>query len=321
MHPLPLTDDDCFLIDNSSLERQTTCPRSAEYYLCNRREGSDSRPALGFGGAVHKVLETRYLNLGKPLDEVRRLMVASADAAFTTYEPPAEDYRNYDMMMRLIDGYLERYPIEEGTNYVHNSTPCIEVPFALPIGTLDVNADLTIRRPDGSIVSRHVKTITVVWTGRIDRIYEHCGRLYLQDHKTTSMMGPTYFREFDLSHQVYGYVYSASKLLNKTIYGFCVNTIACRRPTKTGKALEYERYIVPLDQSLLEEWLEDTLHIVSDFIEMARRGYFPKHTKWCVGKYGVCPYQPICSLPPAHREMMLLSGTYKDVTWSPLNQT
>jgi len=320
MHPIPLTDDNVFSIDNSSLERQTTCPRSAEYYICNRREAADDRTALGFGKAVHQVLETLYRNLDAPLDEKRRLMVASADAAFTVYQPPGEDFRNYDMMMKVIDGYLDRYPFEEGSNYVLPSgQPAIEVPFAVPIGELSVGANLLVRRPDGTVVERAVDKITVVWTGRIDRIYEFAGRLYIKDHKTTSMMGPNYFKEFDLSSQVYGYVHSASKLLNRQVHGFCVNAIAVRRPTKTGKALEFERYIVPLDQSLLDEWLDDTLHIVSDFIEMARRGYFPKHTKWCVGKYGMCPYQPICSLPPAHREMMLASGIYRDVTWSPLH--
>jgi hypothetical protein len=116
------------------------------------------------------------------------------------------------------------------------------------------------------------------------------------------------------------YVWAVSKQLNRSVYGFTVNALAIRKPTKTGKGNEYIRNIVMLDQTLLEEWVDDTLFIVSDFVEMARRGYYPKHTKWCVGKYGTCPYMSVCSLPPAHREVMLSSGLFRNVEWSPLKQ-
>lgn len=320
MHPIPLIDDTLF-IDNSSLEKFTTCPRSAEYYICAKRESAEERTALIFGKIAHKCLEVFYRNTEKPRDVVKAEMHAVAAMEYAAWQPPEDDFRNYGMMTNLIEDYSDAYPLEEGENvFLPSGLPAIELPFAVPLGEVEVNAELLVRDgKTGIVAKRQVGVVKVVWTGRIDRMYRSQGRLYLMDHKTTSMMGPSFFKEFELSSQVYGYVWAASKLLTESVYGFTVNAIAVRRPTKTGKSLQFERAIVPLSQPLLTEWVDDTLQIISNFLDMGIVGRFPKHTKWCVGKYGECPYRSICSLPPEHRELMLNSGIYKPVDWSPLN--
>lgn len=318
MHPIPVIDS-CLFIDNSSLERFTTCPRSSQYYLCQKRESADSRSALTFGKIIHNALEIRYRNLTMPLPAVTTLMLDSLTTAFSTWSPPEDDHRNIDTAIKVITSYLATYPIEEfSITSLPSGAPAVELPFAVPLGDITINGPLLIRNPDGSTETRHFTTLTIIWQGRIDLIYSSQGRTYIMDHKTTSMLGPSYFKEFELSHQVYGYVWATSALLKRSISGFAINALAIRKPTKTGKGIEFIRQVIPLEQTLLEEWVDDTLHICSDFVEHARRGYFPKHTKWCVGKYGECPYRGVCSMPPAHREMFLASGLFKTVDWSPL---
>ena len=55
----PLSDPGHFLLvlDNTSLEYFTTCPRSAYYKLVVRREAHARNAALTFGGALHEGLE------------------------------------------------------------------------------------------------------------------------------------------------------------------------------------------------------------------------------------------------------------------------
>ena len=329
--PIPLIDDALF-IDNSSLERFTTCPRSAEYYICRKRESSDERVALGFGKRIHRMLEARYefhpnvIPAEFPRTDTSEVgtgqrMLARAQQVFADWSVGEEEHRNFSTAVDLITSYNAHYPIEAfEVLRLPNGKPAIEVPFAVPIGELEVNRELLVRNPDGTITLRYVGTIKVMWTGKIDLIYKREGRIYIMDHKTTSMMGPSYFREFDLSSQVCGYLWAVSKLLgNVAVAGFIVNALAIRKQTKTGKRFEFERYPVPADDSLIAEFVEDVLHDVSDLIEFASRGYFPKHTKWCVGKYGPCQYAQISSLPPHSRELMLMSGNFKTVEWDPLN--
>jgi hypothetical protein len=331
MSPLPLIDDALFL-DNSSLERFTTCPRSAEYYICNKRESSDERIALAFGKAIHKILEARYRHNpnvvtkvpGISTTDTNDIMLAAARDAFADWknEDP-EEFRNFSTAVTFIEKYNTHYPME-GFEILRlpDGSPAIEVPFAVPLGSLTIDGEIPVRLPTGEVTSRHLSTLKIIWTGRIDMIVKRGDAIFLVDHKTTSMMGPQYFKEFDLSSQVYGYIWAASTLLGKPVSGFLVNALAFRKPTPKGKPFEFQRYPVPADIGLVGEWVNDTLHIVSDFVEMAKRGYFPKHTKWCVGKYGPCPYSPICSLPPSpSRELLLNSGNYKAVQWNPLDNT
>jgi len=308
---LPLIDNALF-IDNSSLERFTTCPRSANYYIVHKREGNEERTALGFGKRIHEILDARYrfhpnvipqseLGLGQTGTEL--LMLQRAETVFRDWTPGEGDYRTYATALDFIRNYNATYPIEAFSVYkLPTGQPAVEVPFALPLCEIEVEG----------------RTIKVMWTGRIDLIYTREGRFYIMDHKTTSMLGPSYFKEFELSSQVFGYVWAVQRLLSVVVDGFCVNALAFRKPTKTGKAFEPIRQIIPIEQALVGEWEHDTQTIVSDLINMDARDDWPKHTKWCVGKYGVCEYADVCRQPPLIRETLLNSNAFRPVTWSPL---
>lgn len=308
--PLPLIDGDTLMIDNSSMEQFTTCPRAALYSIVRRLRPSGERSALTFGGIIHKILEARYRSAGvlhAQTSEVTNVMLATAEREFSKWTPPEDDFRTYSCAVELIRRYEETYPFESfEVARMSNGDPLIEIPFAVPLGE--------ITDADG-------KTIKIVWTGRIDLVYisQNGGGLYVMDHKTTSVMGPSYFSTFEISHQLYGYAWAVEQLSKQTVTGVVINALGVRKPTKTGKAFEFERRLIPVQRGLLEEWRTDCLHIVSDFIEMCRRGYLPKHTAWCVSKFGECPFRKVCTLDSnEQREVMLCSGEYVNNEWSPL---
>ena len=131
------------------------------------------------------------------------------------------------------------------------------------------------------------------------------------------MMGPTYFREFDISSQFRGYGW-AMRELGYPADGVIVNALGIRAPTKTGKQYDFQRHTVSITTEELDEWYRDTCYIISDILSMFLRNYFPRHTKWCVGKYGTCQFFNVCTLSADQRPLMLSTGDYKQVTWDPL---
>jgi hypothetical protein len=327
---LPLVDGDTFVIDNSSIEGFQTCPRASQYTISRRLRPSGDRVPLRFGGIVHRVLETRY-RFGNPLfeqtEDVTNAMLAVASEEFTKWTPPEEDYRTYDTTCRLIQKYGATYPYESFTIPTINDRPAIEIPFALHLGNLTINAEIWVqpltRLPNGALVTagdpvlRPVKTIRVLWSGKIDMIYHDTGGTYILDHKTSSIA--TNMAEFELSHQFSGYVWAAEQLLSTIVSGICINRMVVRKPTRTGDPFTFERKLIPVSRFHIVEWSTDMLYIISDFIEMVRRGYLPKHTAWCVGKFGTCPFHRVCTLPSdEQRELVLTSGEYEPNTWTPL---
>lgn len=321
--PLPLVDGDTLLLDNSSIEKVTTCPRSAELGLCHKLQGAGDRVALRFGGIAHKCLEVRYRS-GAPMYEqtptIQQAMIVTAADEFSRWQPPEDEYRNYDRMVDLIHNYGLQYPFEDfQIPTFPDGKLMVEVPFAYPLGTLEVNCELWIRNPDRSIEKRFVKTIKIIWIGKIDLPYILNGQLFLMDHKTSSMA--TNMDEFLISHQFYGYAWALEQMLSRKVDGVIINRIVCRKPTKTGIPFTFERKYIPIGRGLLAEWKLDCLHIIADFIEGARRGYMPKHTSHCVAKFGTCEFHKICQLDdPAQRAIMLTSGEYTERTWSPLKE-
>lgn len=334
MIPLPLIDGDVLLLDNSTLELFQTCPRAAQYGICHRRRANADRVPLRFGGIAHKVLEVRYRSdvpMYEQTPPVQAAMLKTAEHEFTNFTPPEGEYRNFDRMVDLIQRYGQAYPFESfDIVKFPDGRPFIEVPFAIPLGELVVNETMWVqdlhREPNGDIVKRGepyqkaVGVIRIVWQGRIDLAYTYNGGLYIMDHKTSSIA--TNMAEFEISHQFYGYQYAVEFLLNTQCSGTVINRIVCRRPTRTGEAFTFERKLIPTQRGLISEWKVDTLHMVADFVEMVRRGYMPKHTVWCVGKFGTCQFHKICSNDdPEQREFLLNSGEYEDNVWSPLKET
>lgn len=320
--PLPLLDGDTLLIDNSSLEHFTTCPRSAYYSICRRLRPTGERTALTFGGIIHKILEARYraqTSLHAATDQTTAVMMATAEREFANWSPPEDDHRTYSTAVELIRKYQETYPFEQfEVVRTPDGAPMVEVPFAIPLGEIAVEpSDLT-----GTLDKyKGPTTVKVVWTGRIDLAYlsTNGGGLYVMDHKTTSIMGPSYFTQFEISSQLYGYAWAVEQLVSTPVTGVVLNALGIRKPTKTGKALEFQRQLIPILRGLLDEWKTNTLYIIADFVEMCRRGYLPKHTSWCVGKFGECPFRKVCTLETdEQREVMLGSGEYAENKWSPL---
>ena len=326
--PIPITQyaiplvDDCLFIDNSAQERIQTCARSAGFYLGHKREGNKPRTALSFGKNLHSILEERYRNHGSYLaNDGVAAMVKVADQVFdpAVHQSDPDDYRNYGMAIAFIRKYASQYPMEdfEIVKFA-DGTLFVERPFAIPLGTLTINAEGLVRNPDGTVTRRHISTITIVQKGRIDLAYRREGYLYGMDHKSTSIMGNQFFAEFELSSQVHGYSWAIEKLVGELPRGFVINGLGIRKPTKTGNALEFVRQTIPIWPALVAEWKQDTLQLCANFIRGCITGQLPKETKWCVGKYGPCEYKPVCGLEPQMREMSLYSNEFRDVEWDPL---
>lgn len=317
---LTLTDG-CLFIDNSSLQQFMTCPRAALYNLIARRQLAKVRPALIFGGALHKALEVRYRKGGAIVtSETQEEQIVALCQAFKNVEIPQGDHRQLDYAVETIGKYNATYKVENFKPLeVLNHGPGIEVPFALPLFTLELSEPMLVLNNG---VEQMVSSIQVIYTGRIDLIAQRGSETIIMDHKSTSIGGAEFFDEFYISAQFKGYRWASEQLLGRRVDGVIVNALVVRKPLKDGKwSGEFMRNTIYYTDEHIAEWKESTCHIISDFIHNVQRNYFPMHTMWCKAKYGKCEYYDICQLPPSSRESMIDSPLYQDITWNPLEET
>lgn len=333
---VPLPEDGHYLLvlDNTSAEKQTSCPTAARNYLVFKREERRNAAALIFGGACHKGLEA--LCKGKTLDTACQAIVD-----FYANNPiDPEDYRTCMVAVNTLKHYFMHCAVVESYEWnilTDAKGLIVERPFELPLGVLDINMELQLPQWEGP---RFVKQIHVAWSGRIDVIANTLGANRVIDHKTSSIDDERFFAHFQLSNQTNGYVWAAQQLwpeLNVT--GFCVNLLRLKRPAggvglldrgpRGGvPALSMQRAQYDYTPERTERWARNALLLVESFVTCLMRrdathpfGEFPMHTNNCMNKYGKCGYHDTCTIDDPHTELMLLtSDAFKSVTWNPVDE-
>jgi hypothetical protein len=322
-------------VDNTSKELFETCSRAAEYYSRERREAAGVKAALHYGGAIHKGLVPRkeyQLGIAKLSCPLPENWTTTGEQAILDefYKHPSslEEWRTLDHCIGLFHRYNKTYPVEAEPFLVMPGT--IEMPFKIPIGTADLDCSLLAWVADSPFDPKtvpkctkkliYIRTLRLFWTGRIDLIIKFGPTLFVMDHKTSSILGPTFYDDFILSSQMMGYTWAGRKL-GYDVRGLYLDVLGSRKPTKSGIQFEFQRQRFFYAQDHLDEWERDTFTLITDFLEHLCRDYFPKTTKWCFGKYGRCQYWNVCTQLPDQRQALLESAAYQDVEWSPLNET
>lgn len=303
-------------IDNSTLERLDTCPRSMQYYGISRRQGLSSA-ALAFGGALHLALEHYY----KTGDMESGIQLAESAYAPTVLRP--DEWRTPEFLSTTLRLYHRQYGLSDITPLALDGNPLVELPFSYPLGELEPDCKFAYsgRQLAGidSDSPLYVRKLYILWTGKVDLIYSHVGEPAIMDHKTSSIDAPTFYDQFYLSQPVHGYAWAAQKLIGKPITMFMLNAIIIRKPTKTGTSNLFIRKPYTIHPHNISEFERDVTHKIETFIHNAIEGYFPKSPVWCQSKYGNCQYFSVCTVDQSARDIMLSTDTFEDVTWSPLS--
>lgn len=337
--PLPEPGHFLLVIDNSSLEVFTTCPQSAYYKLVLKREAHARNAALTFGGALHEGLEAFLFDQWQKQNDGGFVTEEEQNQRilrfFTENPAPLDEYRTVQNALAVLAAYRERAALPDYTWEIQSdsSGPIIERAFELPLGVIEVGANINVPSMQDPSGFTYVSHIHIAWSGRIDAIAK-CGApnvVRVVDHKTTSIMGDSFMQDFQISNQVLGYVWAARQLWPElSVSAFCLNAIHFKKPTGTGaitapgprggpSALSFIRGYYEYSPMRVAEWASNCLDIVSDFVHCLVRDSFPRHTKWCFGKYGKCSYHDVCVQDdPAVRQNMIMSDMFKGVTWDPV---
>lgn len=324
--PLPEKGHYLFVVDNSAAEK-FVCPTLAAYYLFYGREGHARNAALTFGGAIHVGLEQIETHGDKEDESATAQEVLKF---FTENPAPPDEYRTPVCALEVLSHYRVRrkFPDFQWNLLTDDAGLVLERPFELPLGVLEVNADIQLPQwPE----PQHVSHIHVAWSGKIDAVPFCNEQNRVCDNKTTSRGDDAFVQDFRLSSQSRGYVWAAQQLWpDFNITGFCLNAIYLKKPAagvglmdrgpRGGEpALKFFRSYFDYEQASIDSWAENALVRIEDFIHSMVRNYFPMETTYCFNrKYGKCDMWDLCTISELDVRMnMLKSDMFKDVTWDP----
>lgn len=282
-------------IDNTALSVYMTCPREYKFSMVMHRRSDGRSPALVYGTAWHKALETHYKTRGD-----RDAVIYETTMQWEGHNSP-DDYRTLDRVLLDYDRYVAKY--------------------GMPDGPLDEGK--TIGVPDLVEISTEVLVPGLLhpWTVKLDRFIEDGSMVWIEDHKTTSRLDKHYFKQFWLSNQMKGYTTVAKQLLpGRIIAGVRIN-LAHVLTNKT----EFHRQTFPFNPEILQEWAQNSnvwLKRLAHDYELLAAGdpeAFPGHygDNGCSRKFGMCGYHEICQSTPRVRQV-LLEREFAFEPWNPL---
>ena len=297
-------------IDNFALSMHQSCPakyqlRMIEHWSSRRRTG-----ALGFGSALHIGLAEWYRS-GDPVKCLGAINEAWPD------NMPIDDWRTKEKCIVTMAEYIKQYPTETFKVVGAPENPVIEVPFTIDMGFYlpCIECGNMVEDEDSGPFRAKCENCggdkePLEYGGIYDMLVDFGGQLFVVDHKSTSVLGPQYFNQFNPNNQMTGYIWAATQLSGTKVTGAIINAIGVM---KTGKT-KFEREITSRSPEAIETWKRNVYVEACNIKEHERIGFFPQRTQSCT-MYGKCEYHDVHVLQHAVEQAKRLEQDYVKESW------
>lgn len=264
------------VVDSSILNAWRSCRHRffREYIQHWRPAGSNVH--LHAGGAFATALETtrkEFAN-GTPAETSVARGIAALVERYGDFECPPDSAKSLDRMLGAFEFYFEHYPLETDECQIHTMAgiPGIEFSFAIP---------LPIEHPDSGE--------PLIFSGRTDAIVRYGGGLYALDDKTTSSLGATWARQWEMRGQFVGYAWAMREMGLKPAGTIARGISILKTKYDTAQA------VVPQPDWKIQEWYHATLNDISEMIRHYTANLtFRKQFGESCNEYGGCKFKSTC---------------------------
>ncbi len=218
----------------------------------------------------------------------------------------------------------------------------VEVPFVFKLFDYQIDSDdlhlygnvkteMKVGCDDNDETTLHnVGVLPVYYHGFLDLPVQIGTQIYIQDYKTTSQLGASFWDNLRANSPQKGYAYGFRELTKQNVAGYLVRALRTKEapeyvtkgvPNKKGESKRMESWFdesfeeqrFHLGEGELDEWRDNTINIVEEWLWHYGKQSFPKRTTSCSGKYGKCQFYEVCwTFPASDRLHILQSGLYKD---------
>lgn len=263
--------------DNSMLSTARKCFRRVELQYLQSWQPKTPNVHLHAGAAFARGLEvTRrsfYADGLSPQASIeaglRALLVSYGD-----FEPPPDSAKTAERMAGALVFYFDQFPLAEDDlrPLITSNGPAVEFNFVLP---LEIDHPIT-KQP-------------ILYSGRFDMLADRNGLLFIEDDKTTTSLGQSWAKQWELSSQMTGYVWGAREF-GHPVEGAIIRGVSILK-TKYDKA----ECITFRPQWMIDRWYRQVHRTLALLIECWYGGYFDFDLDAACSVYGGCPFVDICT--------------------------
>ncbi len=261
------------------------------------------------GGSVHLVAGAAYASgqeaarkafyvAGHPAEVAVAMGVTELLRAYGGYECPPDSPKSAERTAGALEFYYSHYQLG------HDKA----IPLVLPGGKSGI--EFSFLEP---IDAKHPETgDPLLYSGRLDMMCEYEGMKLGLDDKTTSQLGASWPRQWDLRSQFTAYTWGAAQAGIK-LDGFLVRGVSILK-TKydTLQAITYR------PQWMIDRWYEQLLRDVVLMQKAWEEGYWGWNLDHACAEYGGCPFRNVCQMT---QPLPLLRQQFERRVWDPVGRT
>lgn len=308
-------------LDNFMLQMHQTCPAKYDLRINNNWTMRRKSAALGFGGALHAGLARWYSLSPSPSVQGNRnrldLSISDIERSWPV-EHPIDDFRSLGKCKDVMMDYASQYPSESFKVLgLEEGKPMVEQTFTLMTGlylscfACGVDAG-TPKEGDAANICPNCNDPLepIEYGGIFDTLVDFSSQIFILEHKSTSVMGSTYFLQFRPNNQVTGYVWGASGLSGRRVSGTIVNAIGVYKASAT----KFERHITTRSPADIAEWLKNVKAVAEEIQHHKRTGFWPMRTAACT-IYGTCEFHNVHTLTTQIEREARLTNDYVKSKW------
>lgn len=267
-------------VDSTMMAAFRSCPQKMfRTYLQHWKPKEESVHLVAGGAFAAGVEKARraFYEQGQSADDSYAIGLQALIKHYGDFECPADSAKSLERMCGALEFYFENYPLgNDGMTPIKFSSGRngIEFSFAEP---LPFNHPVT-----GS---------PILYTGRADAIMEFCNGVYVVDEKTTSSLGASWSRQWEMRGQFTGYNWAARQAGIKTAGSIVRGVSILKTKYDTQQAITYRADFE------IDRWLEQTVRDLERMQRMWESNWFDYALDSACGEYGGCSLQRICKSP------------------------
>lgn len=288
------------LWDASMVSALRSCGRKWELEYHEHWKPRAQNVHLHAGGAFAHGLEAarRAFHIEKKSDsEAVALGLQALLSFYGSFVAPDGSAKTCDRMAGALEFYFDRYPLktDPAQPILVGGKHGIEFSFTEPLP-----------------ISHPTTGEPLVWCGRADQIVSYAGGTYISDEKTTTSLGASWSRQWDLRSQFSGYCWAARRA-GLRVDGVLVRGVSILKTKyETAEAITYR------PQWQIDRWLDQTIEDIHDAIAQFKRGRFRFNLDHSCSEYGGCTFRQVCL---AEDPLPFLDVGFERRQWNPLLRT
>lgn len=313
------------VVDSSMLATFKSCPQLFKKLYVEDWKPKELSVHLVAGGAFAKGMEvTRRLfhtgqaevpsgkdETGNPVWIKSNCEIGDQDTAvayglqavITTYgnfECPPDSAKSLERTAGAFEFYWNNYPLSLDKAFA-------PVPIVLPGGHRGIEFSFAHPLP----IKHPITGNPILYAGRCDSIDDYLEGVYVGDEKTTSSLGATWSRQWDLRSQFFGYNWGCRES------GIQTNGTIVRGISILKTKYDTQQAIVPCASWQIDQWYEDTLEWVQDIMLCWERGVWKHNFDHACAEYGGCSFRLACG---SAEEESWLSTYFERRQWDPITR-